>query len=109
MTKPYQNTNNIFIGYGVGVKAYKLWKLVTGKVVYSRSVIFHELKPISLDHNIEKRGEAEVEIPPAKEESPEIPKDEESSSGSSSSEEDHDNEPPGEPQEALTPKLRRST
>ncbi|GLJ22727.1 hypothetical protein SUGI_0428190 [Cryptomeria japonica] len=33
----------IFIGYGIGVKGYKLWNHVTGKVVYNRSIIFHEL------------------------------------------------------------------
>ena len=35
----------IFIGYGVGVKGYKLWDPVAEKVLYSRSVIFCELKP----------------------------------------------------------------
>lgn len=99
----------IFIGYGVGVKGYKLWNPVTGKVSFSRSVIFHEMKPMSLDHKIEKKGEAKVEVPPVKEESPKRPEDEESSSSSSSSKEEHDNEPHGEPQKASTPKLRRST
>lgn len=77
--------------------------------MYNRSVIFHELKPMSLDHNIGKKGEAKVEIPLAKEESPKIPEDEESSGSSSSFEEEHYDEPLVEPQEASTPELRRST
>ena len=36
---------HIFIGYGVGVKRYKLWDPIVEKVLYSRSVMFHELKP----------------------------------------------------------------
>ena len=35
---------HIFIGYGVGVKGYKLWDPVVEKVLYSRTVTFHELK-----------------------------------------------------------------
>jgi hypothetical protein len=34
----------ILIGYGVGVKGYKLYDLVVGKVLYGRSVIFKEVK-----------------------------------------------------------------
>jgi len=39
----------IFIGYGIGVKGYKLWNLDTEKVLYSRSVIFREVKPSTVD------------------------------------------------------------
>ena len=34
----------IFIGYKDGLKGYKLWNLVTRKVVYSRDVVFREVK-----------------------------------------------------------------
>ena len=38
----------IFIGYGVTVKGYKLWDPIAKKVLYNRSVIFHELKPSTI-------------------------------------------------------------
>jgi hypothetical protein len=34
----------IFIGSSVGVKGYKIWDPVIGKVLYSRNVIFIEVK-----------------------------------------------------------------
>ena len=34
----------IFIGYMDGVKGYKLWNLVTRKIVYNKDVIFIEVK-----------------------------------------------------------------
>ena len=34
----------IFIGYKDGVKGYKLWNLITKKIVYSRDVIFKEAR-----------------------------------------------------------------
>ena len=54
----------IFIWYGIGVKGYKLWNPLTKKVLYSRSFIFQEMKPNSLEQlkKIEKRKEA-VQIP----------------------------------------------
>ena len=54
----------IFIGYGIGVKGYKLWNPLTEKVLYTRSVIFHEMKPNSLEklEKTEKRKEV-VQIP----------------------------------------------
>jgi hypothetical protein len=45
----------IFIGYDIGVKGYKLWNHVTVKVVYKKSVIFQELKPCSIDLQLEKK------------------------------------------------------
>jgi hypothetical protein len=32
----------LFLGYGSGVKGYKLWNLETGKTFMSRSVVFNE-------------------------------------------------------------------
>ena len=37
----------IFVGYKDGIKCYKLWNLVTRKIVYSRDVIFKEVKNTS--------------------------------------------------------------
>jgi hypothetical protein len=37
----------IFIGYKYGVKGYKLWNLETKKIVYSRDVVFREVKDVS--------------------------------------------------------------
>jgi hypothetical protein len=36
----------IFIGYKDGIKAYKLWNSETTKVVYSRDVVFREMKDV---------------------------------------------------------------
>jgi len=36
----------IFIGYKDGLKGYKLWNPVTRKVVYSRDVVFREVKDV---------------------------------------------------------------
>jgi hypothetical protein len=44
----------LFLGYGSGVKGYKLWNLETGKTFMSRSVVFNESvmfnDSLSLDH-----------------------------------------------------------
>jgi hypothetical protein len=37
----------IFIGYKDGVKGYKLWNPKTKKIVYSRDVVFREVKDVS--------------------------------------------------------------
>ena len=37
----------IFIGYKYGVKCYKLWNLETKKTIYSRDVVFREVKDVS--------------------------------------------------------------
>jgi hypothetical protein len=37
----------IFIGYKDGVKGYKLWNPETKKIVYSRDVVFREVKDVS--------------------------------------------------------------
>lgn len=98
----------IFIGYGMRVKGYKLWNLVSEKVLYNRSVIFHELKTTSVYMQSEKieKEEVEVEIPltPEKEElqTPCVPEGEESSTSSDSSSQEKEQEPPPQP-------LKRST
>ena len=52
----------IFIGYGVSVKGYKLLDLVTEKVLYSRSVIFYELKPSIVDLQSKKEEKKKKEV-----------------------------------------------
>jgi hypothetical protein len=37
---------SIFIGYKYGLKGYKLWNPETKKVVYSRDVVFREMKDV---------------------------------------------------------------
>ena len=36
----------IFIGYKYGMKVYKLWNPITKKIVYSRDVVFREVKEV---------------------------------------------------------------
>ena len=52
----------VFIGYGVSVKGYKLWDLVVEKVLYSRSVIFCELKPSTIILKPEKEEKHRKEV-----------------------------------------------
>ena len=53
----------IFVGYKDGIKAYKLWNLVTWKIVYSRDVVFREVKNTSRNEDESKGLEkTEVEI-----------------------------------------------
>ena len=44
----------IFVGYKDGIKCYKLWNPVTRKIVYSRDVIFNEIKNTSRNEEIPK-------------------------------------------------------
>ena len=37
----------IFVGYKDGIKGYKLWNPVTRKIIYSRDVVFREVKNTS--------------------------------------------------------------
>lgn len=55
----------IFIGYGIGVQGYKIWDPFIEKVLYSRSVIFHELKPSTIDlwPKKEEKQKEVVQIP----------------------------------------------
>ena len=47
----------LFLGYGSGVKGYKLWNLKTGKTFMSRNIVFNESmmfnESLSLDHVLE--------------------------------------------------------
>ena len=47
----------IFIGYKDGIKGYKLWNPVTRKVVYSRHVVFREVKNTSRNEDESKGPE----------------------------------------------------
>eukprot|EP00253_Pinus_taeda_P015604 PITA_15604 len=44
----------IFIGYKDGLKGYKLWNPVTRKVVYSRDVVFREMKDV-IKHEVQQK------------------------------------------------------
>ena len=81
----------IFIGYKDGLKGYKLWNPETKKVVYSRDVVFREMKDVD-----------KQEVLPSKEEPEKIEfdlKDDESDST-----EEHESEE----EDPHTPVLRRS-
>jgi hypothetical protein len=46
-SKLYKKVENcIFIGYKYGLKCYRLWNPETKKVVYSRDVVFREMKDV---------------------------------------------------------------
>jgi hypothetical protein len=49
----------IFIGYKDGLKGYKLWKPETKKVVYSRDVVFREMKDIVKQEVLPSKEEPE--------------------------------------------------
>ena len=51
----------IFIGYKDGIKGYKLWNPVTRKVVYSRDVVFREVKNTSRNED-ESKGPEKTEF-----------------------------------------------
>ena len=84
----------IFIGYSVGVKGYKLWDLVTSKVLHTRNVIFRELtsSPIVLQPNEKEKEKDVVQLPPTPEKNEQRDRDgsddEESSSSSENLEEE---------------------
>jgi hypothetical protein len=64
----------IFIGYKDGVKGYKLWNLETKKTVYSRDVVFREVKDVSKQEFLLRKEEPEkieLELDDAKSESSE--------------------------------------
>ena len=58
----------IFIGYKDGLKGYKLWNLVTRKVVYSRDVLFREVKDV-IQHEVQPKEPEKIEFEPKEEES----------------------------------------
>ena len=57
----------IFIGYQDGLKGYKLWNLETRKVVYSRDVVFREVKDVK--HEIIPKEPEKIEFEIKEEES----------------------------------------
>ena len=79
----------IFIGYKDGLKGYKLWNSETRKVVYSRDVVFREVKDV-VKHEILPKEPEKIEF--------ELEEDESHSTREEDSEEE-------EPQ---TPTVRRS-
>jgi len=86
----------IFIGYKDGVKGYKLWNPETKKIVYSRDVVFREVKDVTNQEFSPMQDEPEkieLELDDAK---------------SESSEEEEAEEAEAEDEEPHTPVLRRS-
>ena len=79
----------IFIRYKDGLKGYKLWNPVTRKVVYSRDVVFREVKDV-IQHELQPKEPEKIEFEPKEEES-----------DSAAEEESEDEEP-------QTPVVRRS-
>jgi hypothetical protein len=64
----------IFIGYKDGVKGYQLWNLETKKTVYSRDVVFREVKDVSKHEflpRLEEPEKIELKLDDAKSESSE--------------------------------------
>jgi hypothetical protein len=62
----------IFIGYKYGVKGYKLWNPETKKTIYSRDVVFREVKDVSKEEFLPTQDEPEkieLELDDAKSES----------------------------------------
>jgi hypothetical protein len=86
----------IFIGYKDGVKGYKLWNPETKKIVYSRDVVFREVKDVS-----------KQEFPPTQDEPEKIELELDDAKSESSKEEEAE-EAEAEEEEPHTPVLRRS-
>jgi hypothetical protein len=82
----------IFIGYKYGVKGYKIWNPETKKTIYSRDVVFRELKDVS-----------KQEFLPTQDEPEKIELDLDDAKSESSEEEEAEEE-----EEPHTPVLRRS-
>jgi hypothetical protein len=64
----------IFIGYKYGVKGYNLWNPETKNIVYSRDVVFREVKDVSKQEFLPRQEEPEkieIELDDAKSESSE--------------------------------------
>ena len=55
--------NCIFVGYKDGIQGYKLWNPITRKIVYSRDVIFIEVKNTSRNEDEPKeKGQEKMEF-----------------------------------------------
>jgi len=65
----------IFIGYKDGLKSYKLWNPVTRKVVYSRDVVFREVKDV-IKHEVQPKEPKKIEFELKEEESDAIGEEE---------------------------------
>ena len=53
----------IFVGYKDGIKGYKLWILITRKIVYSQNVVFREVKGTSRNEDESKeKGPEKMEF-----------------------------------------------
>ena len=50
-----KNEKCIFNGYKDGVKGYKLWNLETKNIVYSRDVVFREVKDVSKQDSYQRK------------------------------------------------------
>eukprot|EP00253_Pinus_taeda_P035723 PITA_35723 len=51
----------IFIGYKDGLKGYKLWNPVTRKVVYSRAMVFREVKDV-IKHEVQPKEPMKIKF-----------------------------------------------
>jgi len=51
----------IFIGYKDGLKGYKLWNPTTRKVLYSRDVVFREVKDV-IKHEFQPKEPEKIEF-----------------------------------------------
>jgi hypothetical protein len=89
--------NCIFISYKDGVKGYKLWNPETKKIVYSRDVVFREVKDVS-----------KHEFPPTQDEPEKIELELDDAKSKSSEEEEAEEAEEEEEEEPHTPVLRRS-
>jgi hypothetical protein len=52
----------VFIGYKDGLKGYKIWNLETKKVVYSRDVVFREMKEVLKQEVLPSKEEPEKKL-----------------------------------------------
>eukprot|EP00253_Pinus_taeda_P006681 PITA_06681 len=65
----------MFIGYKDGLKCYKLWNPVTRKVVYSRDVVFREVKDV-IKHEVQPKEPVNIEFELKEEESDSVAEEE---------------------------------
>ena len=65
----------IFIGYKGGLKGYKIWNPVTRKVVYSRDVVFREVKDV-IKHEVQPNEPEKIGFELKEEESNSIAEEE---------------------------------
>jgi hypothetical protein len=65
----------IFIGYKDGLKGYELWNPVARKVVYSRDVVFREVKDV-IKHEVQPKEPVKIEFELKEEESDSVAEEE---------------------------------